>query len=370
VILGLRKPLAIQKVGITFEGKTTRSGTTVDKPSETQLFSIEEILWNAAPTKGKAVEGVDGVTVMPGKLLSLNKEAENDFLFAIQWPHVNYPPSLPPGKSLVHTEYVLQAFLELDNGEKHLSEPLFAEFRPHIDPSVVSKETQSLGRRESVVKDEDGRTMAEASLSCTAEEGMTFGSHCPLTLDILIRQSESKPLPRRAKVEICEIHKCPSDDKEHVFVLSQETLDLPLLLRPHHETSIPLKVKIPVPEVDERRKSATGLPTLKIGLLQVEYMIRVTVFLTSSRLSLSMRKDKAVAVDCPIVIGNVIPKSSKSARKIPRLVVNVEGEGSWEDQGVAISGNGHEGNKILEWSPDCEIPRFLGNGDVGEEDLQ
>jgi hypothetical protein len=308
------------------------------------------------------------------KTLSLTGEVGHDFLFAIKWPNVNYPPSLPPGKSLVHTEYVLRAFLQLSNGERLHSEPLNAEFRPHIDPGVViRRSSRSLEKRESIVKDEDGRVVAEASLICTDGEGIIFGGDCPLNLNLLVRQSESKPLPRKAKIEICEVHKCTATGKQQVLLLSQETIALPGILRPHQETSIPLKVKIPVPEIDDTRKGATGLPTLTIGSLQVEYMIKITVFLSSSRLPFLTKKEKVVAVDCPIVVGNVKPRPHKSARKIPVLVVNVEGEGLWESHSTTSSTFSREHiaaeQPIVEWSPDCEIPKFLAGEEAGEDDI-
>ena len=363
-------------MGITFEGKTTNTCAPADKPKTTQLFSIQEILWDAASSaKGKGVaqtrsstdEAPDQSPVNP-KTLSVTGETSHDFLFAIKWPNVNYPPSLPPGKSLVHTEYVLRAFIQLSNGERITSEPLYAEFRPHVDPSTLTQ-TQTLGRRESIVKDEEGKVIAEASLTCTNEEGITFGSDCSFNLNLLIRQSESKPLPRRAKIEICEVHKCASDGREHAFILSQETINLPSILKPHKETSIPLKVKIPIPEVDDTRKGATGLPTLNIPPLQVEYMIKVTVILSSSWMSLPGKREKSVTADCPVVVGNVKPKFPKPSRNIPRLVVNVaEGEDSRDDQGISTSRDkDNERKKIVEWSPECEIPRFLGDGEVVEE---
>jgi len=372
----------VAKVGVRFQGKTTSSSTPPEKSKETQLFSIQEILWDANPPKGKG-KGVAKVqssndaseeSQVISKRLSITGDVSHDFLFAIQWPFVNYPPSLPPNRSLVHTEYVLHAFLRLSNGEEIISEPLYADFRPQIDPAAVLKQSpQPLEKRESIVKTEEGRVLAEASLSCTDEEGITFGSHCPLTLNLLIRQSESKPLPRKARVEICEIHKSLTDGREMVFVLSTETIGLPGILKPHQEISIPLKVKIPVPDMDDTRKGATGLPTLSIGSLQVEYMIRVTVFLGSSRLSLPVRREKVVSVDCPIVIGNVKPKQPQTNRKIPRLVVNVEGEGTWDAGSTASStasrDRGIPSKPIVEWSPDCEIPRFLADGDSGVEDI-
>ena len=65
------------------------------------------------------------------------------------------------------------------------------------------------------------------------------------------------------------------------------------------------------------------------------------------------------------------PKKRAVTRKVPRLVVNAEGEGIWDSPGQGTSsGDQHYRKKeIVEWSETCEIPRFLAGGDVDDEDI-
>jgi hypothetical protein len=382
VILGFKKPLDIVKLGITFDGKTTTTttGASTDKARETQLFSIQEILWDAAPSKGKApAKNTD----LPSTHANGSSSKRNSlpptggvghhFLFAIRWPNVNFPPSLCPHRSVVQTEYTLHAFLQLAGGEEIASEPLDVEFRPHIDPSIrLKQDPKAQDKGTAIVKDDADKILAEATLSCTRDQGTIFGENCSLDLNLLIRQSDAKHLPRKAKVEVCEIHNFiqHSTEKEQTFILSHENVSLPSeLVKPHHETTIPLKVHIPMPEVDSRR-GATGLPSLEIGRLQVAYSVRVSIPLNPSRF-VSSGKHKTIVVSCPIVVGNVKPKEQRAARKVPMLVVNEEGEGIWDSQSTSssLTKRKSERKNIVEWSETCEIPRFLADGDVDEDDM-
>jgi len=371
-ILELKRAINISKVGIIFEG-TTKS--VAEKPTETQLFSIQEILWDAAPSKGKA-PAKNGFTdtdeYSPSrKVLRPTSGVGHTFLFAIKWPMVNFPPTLPPQRSLIQTEFVLRAYIQVsDSDEEITSEPLYVDFRPHIDPSVAFKQTPNANeKRHTIVKDDNGRVLGEASLSCTSDIGSIFGGDYPLSLVLLIRQSEAKYLPRKAKIEVCEIHKfAGGQPREQCFVLSHETIQLPPeLLKPHQECTIPLRIQIPNPDTDSRR-GATGLPTLNIGGLQVEYLVRVSIPLQHSRFKPSAMT-KTIVVDCPIVVGNVKPKKPASKRKVPRLVVNAEGEGTWDSQSTSSRDQCHGRKNIVEWSEACEMPRFLAGGDVDENDL-
>jgi hypothetical protein len=247
------------------------------------------------------------------------------------------------------------------------------DFRPHIDPSIRLKQDPNAQEKGTmIVKDDAGKVLAEATLSCTGEQGTIFGSSCPLDLNLLVRQSEAKQLPRKAKVEVCEIHRFGQDstEKEQTFVLSHENISLPSeLVKPHQETTIPLKVHIPIPEVDSRR-GATGLPSLGICRLQVEYLVRVSIPLNPSRFVPS-GKQKTIVVGCPIVVGNVKPKEHRVTRKVPMLVVNEEGEGIWDSQSTSssLTKRKSERKNIVEWSETCEIPRFLADGDFDEDDM-
>jgi hypothetical protein len=375
--LGLRKTLDIVKVGITFEG-VSKKGSATEKLSGTRLFSIQDILWEARPSKGKAKAtngfGFDRTATngssVGRKTLGTTGGVGHTFLFAIRWPCVNFPPSLQPNRSVIQTEYTLHGFLQLSNGEEVSSEPLNVEFHPHIDPSVVLKQNPGVHeKREAAIKDESGRTLGEASLSCTGDTGTIFGSSCTLVLNLLIRQAETKNLPRKAKIEVCEIHKLGQDGSkpEQTFILSHETVTLPSeLVKCHQETTIPLKVQIPIPEVDSRR-GATGLPTLAIGNLKVEYLVRVSISLNPSRF-VPTGKNKLIVVDCPVVVGNVKPKDGSSRRTIPRLTVNMEGEGVWDSQSTKSSLKDRKKN-VVDWSETSEIPQFLPGGDVGEDDI-
>jgi hypothetical protein len=376
-VLGLKKTLDIVKLGITFEGVSKKCNAT-EKQGETQLFSIQDILWEAGPSKGKAPAangfGLDRTATngssLARKTLGTTGGVGHTFLFAIRWPCINFPPSIQPNRSVIQTEYTLRGFLQLSNDEEVLSEPLNVEFHPHIDPSVVLKRNPGVHeKRETVVKDESGRTLGEASLSCTGDTGSIFGSSCPLILNLLIRQAETKNLPRKAKIEVCEIHKLVQNGskQQQTFILSHETVNLPSeLVKCHQETTIPLKVQIPIPEVDSQR-GATGLPTLAIGNLKVEYLVRVSICLNPSRF-VPTGKSKMIVVDCPVVVGNMKPKEGSPTRKIPRLTVNMEGEGVWDSQSTKSSLKDRKKN-IMEWSETSEIPLFLSGGDVGEDDI-
>jgi hypothetical protein len=367
VILEVRRPIDISKVGINF------SGTTKSSANETQLFSIQDILWDAAPSKGKA-PAKSGVRQYPETETDTRRKVlrptsggvGHTFLFAIKWPSVNFPPSLHPLRSLVYTKYQLHAFVQLSNdGEEITSEALDVEFCPHVDPSIAIKSSPHEMRHTSV-KDDIGKVLGEATLFCENENGIIFGSDCQLSLVLLIRQSEAKYLPRKAKIQVREIHKSLS--RQLSFVLSHANIVLPPeKLKPHQECTIPLCVPIPVPEIYSRR-GATGLPTLNIGGLQVEYCIRISIPLQHSRFKPSTIT-KAIVVDCPIVVGNVKPKDRASMRKVPRLVVNAEGEGMWDSQSTGSREIHHGRKDIVEWSEASEIPRFLAGGDFEEDDI-
>jgi len=347
---------------------------TPDKTRETQLFTIQEILWDAAPSKGKSparrgYSDADVNGLSDGKAQRPTSGVGRTYLFAIKWPPVNFPPNLPPGRSLVQTEYVLQAFLRLSNSDEELtSEPLYVEFRPHIDPYVVAKRTPPASEAQpTVVKDDNDRVLGEASLSCSNPNRVIFGSDCPLTLNLLLRQSDPKRLPRKAKIEVREIHKSLSTSKQQCFILSSETIPLPPeILKPHQECKIPLRIQIPIPEIDSQR-GATGLPTLTIDGLQVEYLIGVCIPLNPSRFPTT--KTKVISVDCPVVVGNVKPKDRVGTRKVPRLVVNAEGEGTWDSQTPSSRDQHYGKRRIMEWSEVCEIPKFLAGGDIDEDDI-
>jgi hypothetical protein len=81
-----------------------------------------------------------------------------------------------------------------------------------------------------------------------------------------------------------------------------------------------------------------------------------------------MGKNKLIVVDCPVVVGNVKPKEGSSTRTIPRLTVNMEGEGVWDSQSTKSSLKDRKKN-VVEWSETSEIPQFLPGGDVGEDDI-
>jgi len=372
VILELKRAINISKVGIIFEGTTK---PVAEKSTEIKLFSVQETLWDAAPSKGKApakngFKGTDEPSASR-KVLRPTSGVGHTFLFAIKWPMVNFPPTLPPQRSLVQTQYILRAFLQVpDSDEEIYSELLYADFCPHIDPSVAFKQIPDpTEKRQTIIKDSNDRVPGEASLSCTSNTGAIFGSDYPLNLILLIRQSESKYLPRKAKVEVYEIHKfVGGQSREQWFVLSNETFPFPSeLLKPHHECTIPLRVQIPVPE-DDSKRGATGLPTLNIGGLQVEYLVRVSIPLQYSRFKPNAMT-KAIVVDCPIVVGNVKSKDQASTRTVPKLVVNAEGEGTWDSRSTNSKDQYHGRKNIVEWSELCEIPRFLAGGDVEDDDI-
>jgi hypothetical protein len=140
----------------------------------------------------------------------------------------------------------------------------------------------------------------------------------------------------------------------------------PEILKPHQECKIPLRIQIPIPEVDSQR-GATGLPTLTIDGLEVQYLIRVSIPLNPSRFPTS--KMKVINVECPVVVGNVKPKERGGTRKVPKLVVNAEGEGTWDSQTPSSKDQHNWKKRIVEWSEVCKIPRFLAGGDVDEEDI-
>src|SRR5271169_5823021 len=119
VILEVKKAAGVSRVGITFEGTTK----PINEEKETQLFTIQEILWDAAPSKGKApakdgiIETEDGLS---RKVLRPTSEAGHTFLFAIKLPLVNFPPTLAPHRSVVQTEYTLRAFVKLSNSDEDI----------------------------------------------------------------------------------------------------------------------------------------------------------------------------------------------------------------------------------------------------------
>jgi hypothetical protein len=259
----------------------------------------------------------------------------------------------------------LRAFFQLSDGTQILSDPRYVDFRPQVDPTVALKTFPStIEREESVVMDEGGKILAEASLVRLNDAPLVFGSDCPLTLNLLVRQAKS--LPRKAKSEVFELHKY--GDQQQTFVLSQGMVSLPGTLKAHQETVIPLNVPIPFPD-DYTRKGATGLPTMCIQGLTVEYFVRVTIYLNSRRLSIPIR-GKTISVDCPLVVGNVKPKSKDRSRRVPRLVVSV---GDWDTQSSTSSNFSRDqgaGKKtIVEWTEESEIPRFLPGGDMDEDDI-
>src|SRR5271170_1644926 len=119
VVLDLKRALDISKIGIAFNGTTKQMTTGVDKACEFQFFSIQEILWDAKPSKGKspARKGYSDPDSTNGskdrKALRPTSAVGHTFLCAIKWPQVNFPPNLPPQRSVVETEYVLRAFIQL-----------------------------------------------------------------------------------------------------------------------------------------------------------------------------------------------------------------------------------------------------------------
>lgn len=140
-------------------------------------------------------------------------------------------------------KYVLRAFVRVTESDvEYISKPHFIEFRPHIDPSIATRATENADEMSnSLVKDGSGRVLAEAKLPCSGTIGTIFGSNCPLNLIFLIRQSESKPLPRKAKIDIYEIHKSTVGKKGQCFMLSRETVALPVdSLESHRECRIVL----------------------------------------------------------------------------------------------------------------------------------
>jgi hypothetical protein len=365
VVIGVKRPTDVTRVGISFIGTTKVSGNA----STTELFAIEDVLWDSKPSKGKEVAKAGSLEVneSSAKVLSTTAGSAHVFLFAIKWPLFNFPPTLSVGRSVVETQYVLKAFVRLVSEEEFMSEGLPVEFRPHIDPSVAKMEGHDGDKHDVIVKDDNGRVLGEASLSC-ANKGTLFGQDCQLSLVLLIRQSDAKQLPRKAKVEVSEIHRLTDGSKEQVFALSHETVTFPPnRIKGHKECTIPLRVRIPVPEIDTRR-GATGLPTLRIGNLEVAYSVRVTIPLIYHRFMTS--KTKAIVVDCPVVVGNVKTKEKSSTRKVPRLIVNSEGEGLWDTQSTSSSKRETAGRRnIMEWHETCDIPRVLPCGDVEEDDI-
>jgi hypothetical protein len=369
VLLGVKRAREVTRVGIIFEGSTKIPGTN----GETRLFGIEDVLWDSAPSKGKAIakrgsSASDGSSF--ARVLSTTSSG-HVFLFAIKWPLVNYPPSLPAGRSVVQTEYSLKAVVRVSSGEQFISDVLPVEFRPHIDPSIaVKNDPHAMEIQNVVVKDDNGRVLGEASLSNASSEGTLFGQDCQLKLELLIRQADQKYLPRKAKVQVFEIHRCHIPDgtgQEKVFELSHETITFPPdRIKGHKECTVPLRVRISVPGVDLRR-GATGLPTLRSGELEVTYKVRVTVPLSHSRFI----KTKAIVVECPIVVGNIKAKEKESRRKVPRLVVNSEGEGLWDTRSTNSSTRGvlDARRNIEDWSGTSEVPRVLPCGDIEEDDI-
>ena len=366
VILDVKKTAEIAKVGITFTG-STKSGN-----NQTHLFSIQDILWDVAPSKGKSPAKnnhyADITSPASPRRLGSGGVLGHIFLFAIKWPLVNYPPSIPPHRSVVETEYVLRAFMNVKGSdEQYLSEPLIVDFRPRIDPSLTPLSIVDESESSAVLKDDHGKVLGEAKLECTSNAGAVFGSDYPFTLTILSRQSNSKHLPHKAKIDVCEIHKSIVTKQVQTFTLSHETFTFPPgLLKPHYECPVPLRVHIPVPEIDPWR-GALGLPTLSSGDLIVEYRLRVAIPVSQSRFRLN-NSSKTLVVECPFVVGNAKPKESESTRKVPRLVVNAEGEGSWDSSTTSPRDVSRlRSETIFDWTEGCAGPRFLSGGDVDED---
>jgi hypothetical protein len=85
---------------------------------------------------------------------------------------------------------------------------------------------------------------------------------------------------------------------------------------------------------------------------------------------LSTAKIKTITVECPVVVGNVKSKEKESTRKVPRLVVNSEGEGLWDAASTGSSTKRSERRRnIVDWSETSELPRVLPCGDVDEDDI-
>jgi hypothetical protein len=368
VILDIQKPVEVAKVGITF------TGWTKSPQSQTQLFSVQDILWNAAPPKGKSPARndhfADGASPpSPRRLKPTGNIVGHVFLFAIKWPLINYPPSLPPHRSVVETEYVLRAFMTIkDTDVEYFSPPLIVDFQPRIDPSFIPLSIIDKTASSAVLKDDHGKILGEADLECKNDKGVIFGSDCSFMLNLLVRQSDPRSLPHKAKIDVCEIHKLKDTKQIQSLILSHETLSFPPnILMPHRDSSIPLRVHIPLPEIDSRR-GALGLPTLSIGDLIVEYRLRVSIAITHSRFSWN-NSAKVLVVECPFVVGNAKPKELESKRKVPRLVVNSEGDDSWDSPSTSPLDASPTGTDVIaEWVDGCESPRFLAGGDV-EEDI-
>jgi len=367
VILDVKKPFKATKVGITFTGLMKSAKV------QTELFAIQDVLWDTAPPKGKSPARNnnytdDGSRPNPRRL-KITSVVGHIFLFAIKWPLINYPPSLPPHRSFVETEYVLRSFVTIKESDvQYLSEPLVVDFRPRIDPSLITPSIVDEIRSPTVLNDDHGKVLAEAKLECQRDMGAFFGSDCQFTLTLLVRKSDVKLLPQKAKIDVCEIHKSKETKKIQLFVLSHQTFSFSQdILKPHQECSVPLRVHIPIPEIDSRR-GPLGLPTLSIGDLIVEYRLRVGIPVTPSRFKLN-NSGKTLVVECPFVVGNAKPKESESKRKVPRLVVNAEGEDN-RDSSTSSPRDVSRGrtNVVTEWMDGCEVPRFLAGGDVEEDD--
>ena len=363
----MKKPFEAAKVGITF------TGLTKSAKSQTELFAIRDVLWDTAPSKGKSPARNNNYTDESSRpnprRFKTTSAAGHIFLFAIKWPLVNYPPSVPPYRSFVETEYVLRAFVTIKEIDvQYLSEPLVVDFRPRIDPSLIPPSVVDEMRSPTVLKDDHGKVLAEAKLKCERGTGAFFGSDCLFTLTLLVRKSDIKLLPQKAKIDVCEIHKSRETKEIRLFVLSHQTFSFSQdIIKPHQECSVPLRVGIPIPEIDSRR-GALGLPTLSIGDLTVEYSLRVRIPVTHSRFKLNS-SGKTLVVECPFVVGNAKPKESESKRKVPRLVVNAEGEDSWD----SLTSSPRDVSRmrtdvIAEWTDECEAPRFLAGGDVEGDD--
>jgi hypothetical protein len=366
VILDVKKTVEIAKVGITF------TGSTKSAKRQTQLFSIQDVVWDAAPPKGKAPAKnnhySDVASPTSPRRIGTANVVGRIFLFAIKWPLVNYPPSIPPRRSVVETDYVLRAFMNVKGSdEQYLSEPLIVDFRPRIYPSLTPLSIVDESKSSAVLKDDHGKVLGEAKLECTDNRAAVFGSDYPFTLTILSRQSDAKYLPHKAKIDICEIHKSIDTKQVQTFILSHETFPFPPeLLEPHHECPVPIRVHIPIPELDSWR-GALGLPTLSIGDLIVEYRLHVTIPVSQSRFKLN-NSAKTLVVECPFFVGNAKPKDSESKRKIPRLVVNAEGEGNWDSPSTSPRDVSRLRTEIIsDWAEGCAGPRFLAGGDVEED---
>ena len=165
-------------------------------------------------------------------------------------------------------------------------------------------------------------------------------------------------------MEVREIHSVGNESIS--FRLSKYAMPLPReFIKRHEKCIVPLAIQIPLPEIDSQR-GATGLPSLNIGNLTVQCVVRVTVPISTSRFG----KRKKIRTESLIAVGNKrLRKDSESVpRNVPRLVVNSE-EGGVDLPDSSSRDQDPDSNRpkeIVGWTEACEAPRFLHAEDVFE----